>query len=309
MSIHAEGLNKRYGDNQALHDVSFDVKPGEIFGIFGPNGAGKTTCLRVLTGLTKPDSGNSTVCGVDVNANPNAVRRHTSILVEFPFLYEMMKLKDYLKFYGKLSNVPPEQLNNKIDSLIKLVGMEKKTKMKLQTMSMGERQRAEIARVLLKPADVLFLDEPFNGIDLALRNKLCTHLRQLLEEGKCIFFTSHYLLEAEKLVDRFAFISKGKITAMGTSQDLFDKYLKPQLFINLKEAEKCLELLQGSIDFVDAEVEKNGIKITLKKKDDIPGLIRFLGTTELEIYEIRSLGNMEDVFDKVTKSPNEEVVE
>lgn len=308
MSIYAEGIYKKYGDIQALSDAALEVKPGEIFGLFGPNGAGKTTFVRVLTGLTNPDSGNARVCGVDVIACPNAVRRHTSILVEHPYFYEKMKLKNYLKFYAKLCNISSSQVDKKVAKAVEIVGMEKKIGIRLQTMSMGERQRAEIARVLIKSAEVLFLDEPFNGIDLEMRKKLRSYLKLLLEDGKCIFFTSHNLLEAEQIVDKFAIINQGKIIAVGTSQDLKDKYLMPKLFIRLKNPQKGLEILQGKAEYNQSEIDQEGICITLKRKDDIPNLIRFLAAQDLEIYEIKSLGTMEDVFSQVIKSPKEEVV-
>ena len=308
MSVFADGLYKRYGDIHALYHASLEVRRGEVFGLFGPNGAGKTTFVRVLTGLTKPDAGRVSVCGVDVIANPNAVRRHTSILVEIPILYEGMTLHGYLEFFANLSGVPSHQVSGTVARVIYLVGMQTHAMAKLKTLSMGERQRAEIARVLLKPAEVLFLDEPFNGIDIDMRKQLRHHLRFILDQGKSIFLTSHNLLEAEQIVDRFAFISQGHITALGTSRELKDKYLIPNIFISMKDPQRGEAILRNAPHYNVYRVDRDGIYLTARRKDDIPELVRILASRNLDIYEVKSMGTMEDVFTRVTTAPGEVVL-
>src|SRR5207249_874163 len=169
MLVQASGLVKQYPRVRALDQVSLEIKEGEVFGLFGPNGAGKTTCLRVLSGLTQPDQGSATVCGIDIRAAPNEVRRELGILIDIPFPYEEVTVRRYLSFFAEMAGVPRPDIPAKVEWTMSLLGVTPHADSRIGKLSMGERQRTELARVMLSTARMLFLDEPFSNVDVSMR--------------------------------------------------------------------------------------------------------------------------------------------
>jgi len=151
--------------------------------LFGPNGAGKTTCLRVLSGLTQPDAGSATVCGIDVRAAPNEVRRELGILIDIPFPYEEVTVRRYLSFFAEMAGVPAYDIPMKVEWALTLLGITHHRESRIGKLSMGERQRTELARVMLGNARMLFLDEPFSNVDVSMRIGLRSILRDWVSRG------------------------------------------------------------------------------------------------------------------------------
>src|SRR5437879_5492702 len=149
MLVQASGIVKQYPRVRALDQVSLEIKEGEVFGLFGPNGAGKTTCLRVLSGLTQPDQGSATVCGVDVRTAPNEVRRELGILIDIPFPYEEVTVRRYLSFFAEMASVPRPEIPANVEWAMALLGITPHADSRIGRLSMGERQRTELARVML----------------------------------------------------------------------------------------------------------------------------------------------------------------
>jgi ABC-2 type transport system ATP-binding protein len=299
MIIHTEGLNKYYGNLKALDAVSIDVKGGEIFGFFGPNGAGKTTMIRVLTGLTQSDGGSAYVAGIDVTSHPNMIRKYISILVEIPFLYENMTCREYLTFFGKMSQVPQSELKSNVGDLIELMELTQKQNVKILKLSSGMRQRLELARVLLSDARILFLDEPFNMIDIELRKRIRNLLRKWLGKDRAIFFTSHNLIESEYIVDRFAFIANGRIVTAGAAKDLKRKFLLPSFTVEVSHPQKAAAVLRATRGVSEVNIGDGCLNVTLMGREYVGMIPKAMVNNNIELYEMKAAGTMEDVFDRV----------
>src|SRR2546425_5904874 len=245
MLVQASGLVKQYPRVRALDQVSLEIREGEVFGLFGPNGAGKTTCLRVLSGLTEPDAGDAVVCGMGIRESPNEVRRRLGILFDLPFPYEDMTLGEYLRFFTRMAGHPGRAVEERVAWATNLLGIPHLYRARIGRLSMGERQRTELARVLISPAQLLLLDEPFSNVDVDMRISLRGVLREWVSRGGSILFTSHNLLESEAIVDRYAFLHLGKVIALGTAKELKSTLLAPMYELEVSDVDRGLAALRA----------------------------------------------------------------
>ncbi len=297
--IAAEGLCKDYASVRALCDVSLNVKRGEIFGFFGPNGAGKTTCIKVLCGLTGPSAGNAQVLDIDVRKNPVWVRENIAIMSEESRYYEELTPRKYLKTFSRLICCKG---NDKLDAINKaadLADLKGFIDRKIGMLSQGERQRVSLARVLMADSPLYFLDEPFEGIDIIHRRKLREHFRDFVQKGNSIFFTSHNLIEAEFIVDRFAFIHQGKLIAVGTADELKEKYLAPSYVLRVSDPQKAKEALERSLPIQSIKIIEGEVALTLLKRKDAPQVAKTLVQEDVDMFEMRGSGTMEEVFERI----------
>jgi len=222
--IEAEGVTKRFGKLTAVDDISFKVQAGEIFAFLGPNGAGKSTTIKMLTTMLRPTSGKLHLAGFNVTKDQASVRQNLGIVFQDPSLDEELSAKENMELHAALYHVPKDEQGKRIDDLLKLVGLHERKDSYIKTFSGGMRRRLEIARGLLHHPKVLFLDEPTLGLDTQTRNVLWEYVKKLSKtEGMTIFFTTHYLDEAEEVAERIAIIDHGKIIATGTAAELAKK--------------------------------------------------------------------------------------
>lgn len=221
LSIKVERLTKKFGDLSAVDGISFSVKKGETFAFLGPNGAGKTTTIKMLTTLLKPTSGTMLVNGYDPARDQKSVRRSFGIVFQDESLDEELTAYENMEFHGVLYKVPKELLPKKIEELLKFVELWDRKKDLVKHFSGGMKRRLEIARGLLHHPEILFLDEPTLGLDPQTRNHIWGYIKELNRtEGITIFFTTHYMEEAERVADRIAIIDKGVIIAGGSPEEL-----------------------------------------------------------------------------------------
>lgn len=219
--IIVKNLTKKFDDFTAVDDVSFHVKQGEIFAFLGPNGAGKSTTIKMLTTLLAPTSGEMTLDGHDPVRDSDKARRSFGIVFQDPSLDDELTAYENMEFHGVLYDVPDKLRRERIEYLLKFVDLWDRRKNLVKEFSGGMKRRLEIARGLLHHPKIFFLDEPTLGLDPQTRNSLWTHLRELNKNEKTtIFFTTHYMEEAEKIADRIAIIDHGKIIASGTAGEL-----------------------------------------------------------------------------------------
>ena len=230
-----EHLQKSYGDIQAVKDISFTVKPGEIFGLLGPNGAGKTTTIRCLCTLAKPDRGKIQVGSVDAIADPKAARRRLGYVAQEVAIDKVLTGRELLSLQAALYHIPNKVGKERIEQLIKALGIEDYADRKTGTYSGGIRKRLDLAAGLLHQPAVLVLDEPTVGLDIESRRILWDFLRQLKAAGTSILITSHYLEEIDALGDRLAIIDRGEVIAEGTPSELKDRLGGDRVTLRVRE--------------------------------------------------------------------------
>lgn len=219
--ITLDHVTKRFGELNAVDDVTFDVKTGELFALLGPNGAGKSTTIKMLTTLLKPTSGKLTLAGHDVTHSQDKARKAFGIVFQDPSVDTEMTAYENMELHAALYGVKGKEIRARIQSLMELVELWDRKDTQVKNYSGGMKRRLEIARGLLHHPHVLFLDEPTLGLDTQTRNLLWEYVRKLNhEEGMTVFFTTHYLEEAEHVADRIAIIDHGELIALGSSKDL-----------------------------------------------------------------------------------------
>lgn len=294
--VEVRNLSKAWGDVRAVRSASFKVYEGEVFGFFGPNGAGKTTAMRMLCGLLEPTSGDALVAGYDIRSSPTRVRRSLAIIQEEEEYYEKMTVRAYLRFFSKLAAASTGRPKERFHMAVENAEIEELLGKKLKNLSHGQRQKVTIARALLSDVPIMFLDEPFQGIDIIHRRVMRAYLRRFVDAGGTVFFTSHNLIEAEHIVDRFAFIDKGQIIMVGTARELRDKYLLPMFSLRVSDPPRAQQVISQSLDVSDCHVKGEEVIITMVNRDDVPKIAVVLGGAGITMTEMKQLGTMEEVF-------------
>ena len=219
--IEVKNLTKKFGDFTAVKDVSFSVEKGQIFAFLGPNGAGKSTTIKMLTTLLAPTSGTLFIDGNDVRKNPRDVRHSFGIVFQDPSLDDELTAYENMEIHAVLYGVKKEVRKERIQQLLEFVELWDRKKSLVKEFSGGMKRRLEIARGLLHHPKVLFLDEPTLGLDPQTRNHMWKYLSDLNKsEGITVFFTTHYMEEAERIADKIAVIDHGSIVASGSVEDL-----------------------------------------------------------------------------------------
>jgi ABC-2 type transport system ATP-binding protein len=222
--IKVNNLTKKFNDFTAVDNISFEVQSGEIFAFLGPNGAGKSTTIKVLTTLLQPTAGSVSLNGQDPVHNPDEARRSFGIVFQDPSLDDDLTAWENMELHGVLYDVPTKLRRARSEQLLKFVELWDRKDSLVKEFSGGMKRRLEIARGLLHHPKIIFLDEPTLGLDPQTRNSMWEYLRNLNQtEGTTVFFTTHYMEEAERVAQRIAIIDHGKIIAVGTAADLKDK--------------------------------------------------------------------------------------
>ena len=265
-------FRRRVAVVDALHDVSFSVESGELFGLLGPNGAGKTTSIKILTTLLLPTSGSVRVLGFDPVRQPNEVRSRVGYVFGGDRgLYDRLSALDNLRYFADVYRVPARQKAKRISELLELVGLTGRERDRVETYSRGMRQRLHIARGLLHDPPVLFLDEPTIGLDPVGARELRETVAALRDRGKTILLTTHYMFEADELCGRVAVINNGQIIAEGTPRSLKarvrDRTVIEVVAFNVGEA--ALEAVRGLDGVESLSVEADDQAQVLSVQSDL----------------------------------------
>ena len=218
--IEVQDLAKHFGAVKAVDGVSFTARDGEITGLLGPNGAGKTTTLRMLYTLMSPESGRVLVDDVDVAADPERVRRNLGVLPDSRGVYKRLTARENIEYFGQLHGMDANTIAQRTARLAAALQMEDFLDRQTEGFSQGQRTKTAIARALVHDPKNVILDEPTNGLDVMTTRGLREYLRQLRAEGRCVIFSSHIMQEVAALCDRIVIVSRGRVSAEGTPEEL-----------------------------------------------------------------------------------------
>jgi ABC-2 type transport system ATP-binding protein len=218
--IELEHLSKDYGSVHAVRDLNLKIPRGELFCFLGPNGAGKTTTIKMMCGLLHPSAGTVRIGGIDIREDPVAVRRMTGYIPDFPFLYDRLTAAEFFEFTGDLYGVPREEVAREMDASFERFGLVEHRHVLIKDLSHGLRQRVIYAVTLLHNPRVLFVDEPFIGLDPFSIRMIKELLKTKAREGMTIFLTTHILALVEDMADRIGIIVNGNLVALGTVEQL-----------------------------------------------------------------------------------------
>ena len=305
LAIQIKDLKKSYQDVFALKGVNVDIPKGEFFGLLGPNGAGKTTTINILTGLVFKDSGNCLVFGKDTVNDYRFTRSKIGIAAQELSVDWFFSIENLLFFQAGYYGINRIDAKQKIDSLLKRLGLDKKKNSKLSQLSGGMKRRFQIAKALVHDPDILILDEPTAGVDVELRHELWNYLRELHNNGKTILLTTHYIEEAELLCDNVSIIDEGKILKQGSPKSLTEDLGQSGITVQLTQESIDKKLPMLDLDF---SIEDSRIHFSVKNPElVIPKIIQELTSKNIAIHSIKTeTSSLEDVFLSLTgKSINE----
>jgi sodium transport system ATP-binding protein len=223
--IHVHELTKHYSDLRrgkfaALGGISFDARPGQVYGLLGPNGAGKTTALRILSTVLQPTGGTATISGYDVQTQAAQVRRRIGFISTNTAVYDRMTGWEMVEYFGRLHGIASDVLTERMEALFDRLKMNDTRDLLGAKMSTGMKQKVSVARAIIHDPPVLIFDEATAGLDVLVARALLDTVAELRDHGKCILFSTHIMREAERLCDRVAIMHHGRILAEGTLDEL-----------------------------------------------------------------------------------------
>lgn len=219
-SVVAHGLTKDFGSLRAVDGIDLKVREGEFFGFLGPNGAGKSTTIKMLCGLMRPTAGSVRIAGFDLATQPLEIKASIGVLPEETNLYERLTGDEFLIFAGRMYGLPLDEARRRADDLLELMELTDARDKMIVDYSMGMKKKTALASAIIHRPKVMFLDEPFNGIDPVSLRGIRSALHQLTQHGTTIFFSSHVMEVVERLCTRIAIINKGRIVGEGTVAEL-----------------------------------------------------------------------------------------
>jgi ABC-2 type transport system ATP-binding protein len=297
--LEAENLTKSFGRREAVVDVHFQVRAGEVFGFLGPNGAGKTTTIRMLVGLVRPDRGRVRIRGLDLRHQFRKAMGHVGCIVESPDLYRFLTGRENLLHFARML---PEGAAERIPELASLVALSDRLDDRVSTYSLGMRQRLGIAQALLGNPDILILDEPANGLDPAGIREIRRLVRRLaVERGIAVFVSSHLLSEIEQMCDRVAIIHRGRTLAAGPVADLLDRVGSDRVRITARPVRLAAERLAPFGAEGPSESDGEGVVAARIPRERVPEALRTLAEAGVEVFAVeRSLSSLEEVFLEIT---------
>ncbi len=298
--IEVSHLQHRYGDFQAIQDLSFNVEQGEVFGLLGPNGAGKTTTIRLLNGMFAASGGAISVMGFDPMVSGEKIREQSGVLTETPALYERLTARQNLRFFGVLAGMTDQEIVRRSDELLEMFDLKQRADDRTGTYSKGMKQRLALSRAWLTNPRLLFLDEPTAGLDpeaaLQVRD-LIADVRQ--QEGTTVLICTHHLEEAQRLCDRLLIMRQGSSLAMGTLPDL-RKLVSPGMWLEVQllapfDTMDQIRGIPGVLSLDERSTQE--VKIEIEAEAIIPQVVVGLVSLGAQILRLQPLEiSLEQVY-------------
>ena len=292
----AQHLTKRYGDTDVVHDLSFEIAPGECLGVIGPNGAGKTTTIRMCLGLTVPDAGRITALGLHMPVDVLAIKAQLGVVTQLDTLDPDFNCAENLLVYGRYFGLKDAAIKERIPALLEFASLTSKAKAKPGELSGGMKRRLSLARALVNDPKLLLLDEPTTGLDPQARHLMWERLQLLLQQGKSILLTTHFMDEAERLCSRLLVLDHGKKIAEGKPRDLIAQYLEPDVVEVYGVG--ALALADSPLRTHTARVEISGETVFFYTRDSA-ALLQALHAYP-QLRTLHRPTNLEDLFLKLT---------
>lgn len=298
--LQVQGLKKAFGARQAVREVSFQVRAGELLGFLGPNGAGKSTSLAMMAGLIPADSGSVHVAGISLAAQANAFKCRIGLVPQDIALFEDLPAQANIELFGALYGMSGPSLRQRAREVLDLVGLSERAQDKPANFSGGMKRRLNIACALVHDPDVLLLDEPTAGVDPQSRNAIFDQLEALKRAGKALVYTTHYMEEVERLADRVLIMDHGEVLASGTLPELYRRLPAAQtLQLELEEgAPLDLAALQAVVGVRQVELHGSQLKLGVQDLNlATPLVLHALAAQGQPLRHISSgRANLEDVF-------------
>jgi ABC-2 type transport system ATP-binding protein len=304
-AIETKELSKKYGRLLALDRLTMTVQGGEIVGFVGPNGAGKTTTIKILVGLARPTSGSARVAGADCVAEARKIKRLVGYMPDAFGSYDNMRVSEYLDFFGAAFGIPRRQRVKRIAQVLEIAGATAFHDLYVEALSHGMKQRVAIARTLLHDPEVLILDEPANGLDPQARIEMRQLLLELAAQGKTLLVTSHVLPELARVCHRVAIITRGRLRAFGTLEEIA-KQLSPVrpmevLLARAEQIGRAAEIIRRHVE-TGAEITPSPAEAvvrfrTAKREEELAGLLAALISAGVGVTQFREVQtDLEEAF-------------
>ena len=289
-------LVKRYGDNTVVDDLSFQLQAGECLGVIGPNGAGKTTTLRMCLGLSEPDAGTILAFGLSMPRDALAIKARLGVVSQFDTLDPDFTCAENLRVFGTYFGMSRAAIEARAPELLEFAALTHKADAKPGQLSGGMKRRLSLARALINDPDILLLDEPTTGLDPQARHLMWERLQQLLQQGKSILLTTHFMDEAERLCNRLLLLDHGKKIAEGTPRDLISQHLEPDVVEVY--GQDALALVHSPLSQLAQRTETSGETVFFYTANAAPLLQALSAHTGLRT--LHRPANLEDLFLKMT---------
>src|SRR6478672_6976558 len=292
----ARHLTKRYGDSTVVDDLSFRIEAGECLGVIGPNGAGKTTTIRMCLGLAAPDAGSIEALGLHMPRDALAIKAQLGVVSQFDTLDPDFSCAENLLVYGRYFGMKEAQIRERIPRLLEFAALSHKADAKPSELSGGMRRRLSLARALVNDPRLLMLDEPTTGLDPQARHLMWERLQVLLQQGKSILLTTHFMDEAERLCSRLLVLDRGRKIAEGSPRELIAQRLEPDVVEAYGPG--AVALAEASLKHLAARVEVSG-ETAFFYTQDARQLLDALGAHP-KLRTLHRPANLEDLFLKLT---------
>jgi lipooligosaccharide transport system ATP-binding protein len=288
-------LSKKFGDNTVVDDLSLAIEPGECLGVIGPNGAGKTTTIRMCLGQTGPDAGTIEAFGLPIPREVREAKKRIGVVTQFDSLDPDFSCAENLRVYGRYFGLPKAIIEQRVPKLLEFAALQAKADVRPGELSGGMRRRLSLGRALINDPDLLLLDEPTTGLDPQARHLMWERLQNLLQQGKAILLTTHFMDEAERLCDRLLVLDHGRKIAEGTPRGLIREHLESDVVEVYGDGAKAIAQAHAALA---QRVETSGETVFFYLSEPKP-LLQVLSNDHSVRYLHRP-ANLEDLFLKLT---------